>query len=139
MRNPLPQLRGAEDPTVATLIWLMLFVGACIFALSIVNHDDKIRDAGLTALGGILFLLTAYFTARNLQINERKVFNEQLMRASELLCESERAKQAVAEATLTRMRARAHDKADQEVIDAVLNAGGSPGSAGSGIDPAGEG
>ena len=72
------RLQGAEDPTVAVLVWLMLFAGAGVFVWSIVDHNDKIRDAGLAALGGILLLLTAYFTARNLQINARAAFTEQL-------------------------------------------------------------
>jgi hypothetical protein len=116
------RLRGAEDPTVAILIWVMALAGAGVFAWSIVGNDTDIRDAGLAALGGVLFLLTAYFTARNLQINARTAFNEQLMRASEFLCDGDPVKQVAARKTLERMRERTRSKGDQATIDAILGA-----------------
>jgi len=121
------RLRGAEDPTVAALILAMLFLGAGVVVLSILEHNDKIRDGGLAVLGGTLLLLTTYFTARNLQINARTAFNEQLMRASEFLCEPNPVKQAAARATLQRMRDRTRSKTDQDTIDGILNAAGPPG------------
>jgi hypothetical protein len=116
------RLRGAEDPTVALLTWVMFLVGAGVFVWSIVDGNDKIRDAGLAALGGILLLLTAYFTARNLQINARTAFNDHLMRASELLSQSDPVKQAAAREILHRMKRRTRSKVDQGAMDAVLGA-----------------
>jgi hypothetical protein len=100
----------------------MLLVGAGVFAWSILEGNDKIRDGGLAALGGIVLLLTAYFTARNLQINARTAFNDQLMRASELLSQSDPVKQAAAREILERMRQRTQSTRDRAAIDAVLSA-----------------
>jgi hypothetical protein len=116
------RLRGAEDPTVALLIWALFVVGAGVFAWSIIDGNDKIRDGGLAGLGGILLLLTAYFTARNLQLNARSAFNDHLMRASELLSQPDPIKQAAAYEILRRMKRRTRSKTDQATIDAVLSA-----------------
>jgi hypothetical protein len=117
---PWLRLRGAEDPTSAVVILLMLFAGIGIIAWSILGDNDKIRDGGLAALGGALFLLTAYFAARNLQINAATAFNDQLMRAAELLCEPNPVKQVAARETLLRMKRRIRAKADKDSIDAIL-------------------
>ena len=99
---------------------LMFVAGVGVFAWSIIEHSDEIRTGGLAALGGILLLLTAYFTARNLQISASTAFNEQLMRASELLCERDPVKQMAARKTLLRMKRRIRARADEEAIDAIL-------------------
>jgi hypothetical protein len=110
----------AEDRTVATIVLSMLAAGIVLFVVSLVEDNDKIRELGLAGLGGILLLLTAYFTARNLQISAKSTFNEQLMRASELLSDDNPIKQAAGRETLRRMKRWARKEEDKATIDAVL-------------------
>jgi len=121
-RRPILWLVQAEDPVVAGLMWGIVLAGAIIFAISIADDSKGTRDVGLAALGGIVLLLTAYFTARTLQINGRRAFNEQLMKTAELLEENNPVRRAAASEVLRRMEEKARKRSDREAIQAVLDA-----------------
>jgi hypothetical protein len=117
------RLKNAEDPTVAKVVWAIVLVGAFVGAAAAIGHSPEAADYGLKALGGVLVLMTAYFTARNLRQTARAAFLERLMRAAELLADQDRVKQAAGVHALDRLlESKALDSADREAIGAVLRA-----------------
>jgi hypothetical protein len=121
LRRPLlAWLRDAEDPTVAAVVWAIGLAGVLIGLSAAELHDRAVADYGLKALGGVLVLLTAYFTARSLRQAARTGFLERLMRASELLAERDAVKQRAGQETLYRLLDYAQDTADKKAVETVL-------------------
>ena len=114
----------AEDLTVALLLWVLFFAAAEVITVSLVADSDEVRDVGLTAIGGVLLLLGAYFTARNLRQTARSSFLDRLMHASELLSAiDDPVKQTAGRVTLERLSslaAHAGDKEEEAAAKAVL-------------------
>jgi len=118
-----PRIRTADDPIAALLLWTLIFAALALVALRIGTHDEAYIDDGAKAIGGVLLLLTAYFTARNLRQNADSAFEERLMRGAELLASSNPIEQTAGRRVLERLKARPRlAKADGAAIEAVLDA-----------------
>jgi hypothetical protein len=116
-----PRLSEAEDSTVAVLVWAIGVAGAVIIAIDVFGHAE-VRKIGLPALGGILLLLSAYFTARSLLYNSRASFIESFMRASELYSSSDVVRMTAGKAALQRLYEQAKADEDRLAVERVLNA-----------------
>jgi hypothetical protein len=112
--------RQAEDPTVAAVVWAIGLAGIVVGITAAEVHDRAVADYGLKGLGGVLLLLTAYFTARNLRQAARTSFLERFMRASELLAEEDPVKRHAGLETLLRLHDHARDAADKGAVVAVV-------------------
>ncbi|HWX95219.1 MAG TPA: hypothetical protein VNZ01_00085 [Solirubrobacteraceae bacterium] len=112
--------RDAEDRTVAAVAWAIGLAGLLIGIIAAALHDGAVVDYGLKGLGGVLLLLTAYFTARSLRQAALAGFLERFMRASELLAEHDPVRQGAGLQALFRLHDYARDHAEKEAIVTVV-------------------
>jgi hypothetical protein len=126
-----PFVRDAEDPTAALIGCVLLLGGAGVILASLLFDDDTIRGAGLPAIGGILLILTAYFTARNLRQTARASFLDRMMRAAELIANGDRVARTAGLQALNRLADEARQLRrddDLAAVEAVRAAAREPGA-----------
>jgi hypothetical protein len=79
--------RDTADATAAAILWLLVISVGVAFAVGAIvfPHAKEVRSDVITLGGGVLVVLTAYFTARRLADGDAQRRTEQLARALELL------------------------------------------------------
>jgi hypothetical protein len=73
-------LRNAHDPTVALILWSVLFI-ATLGSILTIPFDFSVADM-LPAFGGVIVLLGSYFAARTLGEGERDKATQMLASTS---------------------------------------------------------
>jgi hypothetical protein len=128
LRTFRPRTASAADPTVATLLWALVGCAVAILIASILFEEKEIREIGLAAIAGVVLLLGAYFTARNLRQTSHSAFVSNLIEAAELFADPDPVKHEAGRQALEYLAAQLpsgnnDDQARKAAALAVLAAG----------------
>jgi hypothetical protein len=128
LRTFRPRTASAADPTVATLLWALVGCAVAILIASILLEEKEIREIGLAAIAGVVLLLGAYFTARNLRQTSHSSFVSNLLQAAELFADPNPVKREAGRQALDYLAAQlpsgdGDDQARKAAALAVLEAG----------------
>jgi hypothetical protein len=96
---------------------------AVIAGVAIWQGDKQVIDYGVKGLGGVLLLLTAYFTARNLRQSARAAFLDRLMQAAQLLASQNEVQRTAGMHALQRLEAYTRDPDDKKAAREVREKG----------------
>lgn len=104
-----PIVGESVDPVIAGILWLVLMLGIVGVALAgsvLFPHDKDARSHVIQLAGGVLLVLGAYFTVRNLMASQAQQYAERLRTT---IAELDKSSPAVQRAAVNLLEAMAYE------------------------------